>query len=295
MCREKFSTFGEIFTLQPKVGWSDLKVPYEYKNFSVLKNYVDLFSSNIDDNMDNTRKQLGMIFSSDLDNRKVNPLMYVKFWRQACLSTLLYGAERFTLTPTLLLRTERCQSWFLKNSFYVAPGPLPQKLSGRNSVKSEIAIKKALPLGRLIKQPKMSPAVKSLFDSRTKSFLYSDITSLGVLPSTAEALHKYELFYYFEKRHSSSTFFIYSIWEKIVQDKIVDFERHGLDNFCEFHPNMSVAHSCLENVSPFCFWPLANHFPDLASRLYVQVRLIRNFGFNGSIPWFQNIGVRSKF
>ena len=130
MCREKFSTFGEIFTLQPKVGWSDLKVdePYEYKNFGVLKNYVDLFSSNIDDNMDNTRKQLGMIFSSDLDNRKANPLIYVKFWRQACLSTLLYGAERFTLTPTLLLRTERCQSWFLKNSFYVAPGPLLKKL-----------------------------------------------------------------------------------------------------------------------------------------------------------------------
>ena len=110
-----------------------------------------------------------MIFFSDLDNRKVNPLIYVKFWRQACLSTLLYGAERFTLTPTLLLRTERCQSWFLKNSFYVAPGPLLQKLSGRNSIESEIAIKKALPLGRLIKQPKMSPAVKSLFDTGQKA------------------------------------------------------------------------------------------------------------------------------
>ena len=60
MCGGKFSTFGEIFTFQPKVGCSDLKVdePYEYKNFGVLKNYVDLFSSNIDDNMDNTRNNL---------------------------------------------------------------------------------------------------------------------------------------------------------------------------------------------------------------------------------------------
>ena len=42
----------------------------------------------------------------------------------------------------------------------------------------------------------MSPAVKSLFNSKTKGFLDFDITSLGVLPSIAEALHKYELFDY---------------------------------------------------------------------------------------------------
>ena len=63
----------------------------------------------------------------------------------------------------------------------------------------------------------MSSAVKRLFDSKTKSFFDSDITSLGVLfdsriesffdsdmsslgvlPSIVEALHKYELFDYFE-------------------------------------------------------------------------------------------------
>ena len=45
--------------------------------------------------------------------------------KPACLSTLMYGAELFTLTPALLLRLERCQSWFVKNIFYVpkfAPG-----------------------------------------------------------------------------------------------------------------------------------------------------------------------------
>ena len=92
-----------------------------------------------------------MIFSSNLDRRKVNPLIYVKFWRQACLPTLLFGAELFTLTPSLLLRLERCQSWFLKNIFYVpkfAPGLLLQKMSGLNSIESEIAMKKLLFLGR---------------------------------------------------------------------------------------------------------------------------------------------------
>ena len=101
--------------------------------------------------------------------------------------------------------------------FYVpkfASGPLLQKLSGLNSIEFEIAIKKLLFLGRLIKNHKISPAVKSLFDSRTKSFFNSDITSLGVLPSIAELLHKYELFDYFESWHDSSTFPTYTRWKK---------------------------------------------------------------------------------
>ena len=51
---------------------------------------------------------------------------------------------------------------------------------------------------------------------------------------------------------------------------------------------MRVAHSCLENVPPFCFWSLADQFPDLVSRLHIQVRLMRNFGLNGCIPWLPN-------
>ena len=78
------------------------------------------------------------------------------------LPTLLYGAELFTLTRTLLLRLERCQPWFLKNiTFYVpkfAPGPLLWKLLGLNSIESEIAIKKLLKLGNLMKEPRIAPA-----------------------------------------------------------------------------------------------------------------------------------------
>ena len=201
----------------------------------------------------------------------------------------MFGAELFTLTPTLLLRLGRCQSWFLKNIFYVlkfASGPLLQKLSGLNSIESEIAIKKLLFLDRLIKEPTMFPAVKSLFDSR--SFFNSNITSLGVLPSIAEVLHKYELFDYFENWHDNSTFPTYTRWKKIVRDKIFDFERHAWDSFCESHPDMGVAHSCLENVPQFCFWSLANQFLDLVSQLHIQVRLMSNFGLNGCIPWLQN-------
>ena len=140
----------------------------------------------------------------------------------------------------------------------------------------------------LINEPKMSRAVKSLFDSRTESFFYSNITSWRALPSIAEALHKYEQFHFFENWHNSSTFPIYSSWEKIVHDKIFNFERRAWDSVCESHINMRVVQSCLENVSPFRFWSLANQFPDLVSRLHVQLRLMGNFGLNVSLPWHQN-------
>ena len=125
----------------------------------------------------------------------------------------MYGAELFTLIPTLLLRLERYQSWFLKNNFYVpkfTPGPLLLALPYLNSIESEIAIRELLRLGRLIKEPNMPHAVKSLLDNGTKSFFDSDVTSRGVLPSIAEALHKYELFHDLGNWDNSSTSPIYS-------------------------------------------------------------------------------------
>ena len=120
---------------------------YEYKNLRELKNYVGSFSSNVEDNIDKTRKKVGLIFASNFHCRKVNPLVCVKFWKQACLPSLLFGAELWMLTPTLLLKLEQCQYWFLKHISYVpefAPGPLLLKLSGLNSIESEVATKKLL-------------------------------------------------------------------------------------------------------------------------------------------------------
>ena len=51
---------------------------------------------------------------------------------------------------------------------------------------------------------------------------------------------------------------------------------------------MQIASSCLANVTPFHFWSLADHFPDLVSRLDVQVRLMRQFGPSGGIPWLRD-------
>ena len=41
---------------------------------------------------------------------------------------------------------------------------------------------------------------------------------------------------------------------------------------------MQIASSCLANLTPFHFWPPADHFPDLVGRLHVEVRLMGQFG-----------------
>ena len=77
---------------------------YEYKNLWVLKNCIASFSSNVDDNIEKTRNKAGMIFSSHLYHRKVNPHIYVK-----CLQSLFFGTDLFTFSPSFL-KLERCQS-----------------------------------------------------------------------------------------------------------------------------------------------------------------------------------------
>ena len=99
------------------LGESSADELYEYKNLGVTKNYVGSFSSSVEDNIEKTRKNAGMLCSANINRRRTSPLVYVKFWRQACLPTLLFGSELFTLTSSQLLQLERCQSWFLRIIF----------------------------------------------------------------------------------------------------------------------------------------------------------------------------------
>ena len=81
---------------------------YEYKTLGVLKNYLNSFATNIEDNIEKACKKAGMIFSSDFNRRKTNTLIYIKFWRQACLPSLLFGIEFFTLNASQLIKLECC-------------------------------------------------------------------------------------------------------------------------------------------------------------------------------------------
>ena len=290
------ATFGETKPIHCKsmeerewaLGDDTVEELYQYKNLGVLKNYCGSFASSVFHNIDKTRKKAGMIFSSDVDRRKTNPLIYVKFWRQACLPSILFGAELFTITASFLLELERCQSWFLKKLFYVpdfASRALLIRLAELNSIEAEIDLRKLLFLGRLVTEPKMAPSLRNLLWSRTESLFDKDVKSIGILPSICEALNKYDLFNYFEIWFNSSTFPTYGNWKSIVKNKVRDLESKLLLEFCSGHPNMHVAQTCLENVSPSKFWSLADLYLDLVSGLHTEVRLMGNLCLNGGILW----------
>ena len=38
-------------------------------------------------------------------------------------------------------------------------------------------------------------------------------------------------------------------------------------------------------MSPKVFWSISNQYPDLVTRLHVQIRLMGNFGFSACVPW----------
>ena len=73
---------------------------YEYNNLGVYKNYCGSFNANIDENIEKIRKKARIIFSANINRHKTSPLIYVKYWKQVCLPSLLLGSEIFSLTST---------------------------------------------------------------------------------------------------------------------------------------------------------------------------------------------------
>ena len=54
--------------------------------------------------------------------------------------------------------------------------------------------------------------------------------------------------------------------------------------FCADHPDMQITQAVFYHLTPSKFWCIADHYPDLVSRLHVQVRLMGNFGLNVGVP-----------
>ena len=131
----------------------------------------------------------------------------------------------------------------------------------------------------------MPPTVKGLFQCRLDDFFNSSLTSTGVLPSICDALRKYELFHYLQFWHRDSSFPAYTQWKSIAKTKIREKENDEWLSYCQDHPGMHVAQACLLNTPPCQFWSLADDYPDLVSRLHIQVRIMGNFGLNGGVPW----------
>ena len=77
----------------------------------------------------------------------------------------------------------------------------------------------------------MAPFVGNLFQIRCQSFSDPNIFSLGLLPSIYEALHKYDLFSYFDSWFSNSVFPSYASSKAIVMSKFKVFEENAWNAF----------------------------------------------------------------
>ena len=138
----------------------------------------------------------------------------------------------------------------------------------------------------------MATVVKNLFRSRAESYFDCSISSTDVLPNIFKALRIDGLFDYFKLWFETSVFLVYSWWKTTVRRKVRENQNEVWSDFCLKHPDLKQAYEYLNNVPPNHFWSLANHYPDLVSRLHVQVRIIGNFGLNGGIPWLTKAPVK---
>ena len=93
------------------------------------------------------------------------------------------------------------------------------------------------------------------------------------------------MFHFFVSWFHDSTFPTYSSWKWVVKTKVRNFEDNAWAGYCVNHSSMHIAQACLKNVTPYQFWCLADNYPDLASRIHIQIRLLGNFGFNCGVPW----------
>ena len=122
------------------------------------------------------------------------------------------------------------------------------------------------------------------------SIFDANILSLGILPSICEALHKFDLFHYFDEWFQNSIFPTYTSWKVTVKRKIMDYEENAWLSFVSDHPNFQMARSCLANVSPEKFWAITTEYSDLVCRLHVQIRKMGWLGLNGG-----NFYIGSKY
>ena len=125
-----------------------------------------------------------MLFSANFVRKCVNPMTHLKFWKQACIPTLLFGAELWSLTSTHLEKLERCQRWFIRRLFH-----LPDYTS--NEI---LAIVNGIPsVPTIITLPKISDVVKAVMKSRFLDFFDGDNSSShDFLHDIVCLLEKYE-------------------------------------------------------------------------------------------------------
>ena len=127
----------------------------------------------------------------------MNPMVYITFWRQACILALLFGTELWTVTKLGLKKLERCQGWFLKKLFHlpdIVNSLLLNVTSGHPTIGSLLHQKKLYFLDRILTLPKAPKVVPDILKLRLNMLnVDSDSKSNGFLGEILHSLETYNL------------------------------------------------------------------------------------------------------
>ena len=238
-----------------------------------------------------TRKKAGMLFSANFDRRRTNPLIYVKFWKKACISALLFGAELWTVTKTGLDKLERCQKWFLKKHFYLPDyieSSILYIISGLQSISTLLHQKRLYFLGRIISLKKIPKVVSDIFRARLQTLDDNNsVAPQGFLGETAQSLKMFDLTSYLLLWQRVLIFPTYRKWKQIVNYRIFKLEREAFAKLSLEKPIVDFILSAFSSCTPCKFWALTSINPDLVPKFQTQLRLLVNAGLQGGPPWLR--------
>ena len=233
-----------------------------------------------------------MLYSADFDRRRKNPMVYIKFWRQACIPALLFGAELWTVTKSGLDKLERCQRWFLKKLFhlldFVDSLLLNIIISGLPTIGSLLHQKKLYFLDRIITLQKVPKVVLDIFKLRLNMLsVDSDSNSIGFLGEILHSLETYNLMPYLHLWQRVSIFPSYRKRKQIVNIRIFKHERAYIFTASEEKPVVKLTLTAFASYPPANFWSLTWNNPDLVPKIRTRIRLLVNAGLRGSVSWLQ--------
>ena len=185
-----------------------------------------------------------MLFFADFYRRRINPMVYIKFWKQACIPALLFGAELWTVTKSGIEKFERCQRWFLKKPFHLpdfVDSLLLNVISGLPTIGSLLQQKKLYFLGRILTLPNVPKVVLHILKLRLNMLnVDSDSKSTGFLGEILHSLETYNLIPYLHLWQEVSIFPSYRKCEQIVNSRIFKHERTYFLTASEEKPVVSL-------------------------------------------------------
>ena len=218
-------------------------------------------------------------------------MIYLKFWKQACVPTLLFGAEIWSFTSAHLEKLERCQMWFIKRLFHLpdyTSNEILAIVSGIPPVATLINQKKLYFLGRIVTLPKIPDVVKAVMKSRLLDFFQGGNSSPhGFLHDIACLLEKDKLMTC-ALLENSSLFPSCCKWKAIVNSRLFRIHDSRPEAVGLEVPNLKLVLSAFTSMNPNFYWFLTSEMPDLVPKRHTQLRVMGNSGMQGGIPWLGN-------